>query len=494
LGLLLSLAGGAGCRPGRTVTAGGDGAPAADILAPVADLAPARDSARAADLGPPRPDAAGLPPDLRPAYKPGWPFVAGGASYDALNDVALDARGNVYVAGYYSQTVSFGEVLLPAATGDLDGLVARLSPAGAVQWVRAFPATYSAWVEAVAADGAGGCVVGGFFEGAATFGSFSAKTAPGKANTAFVARLDSAGKVDWLQVDEGPAVASYVQDLAVDGKGNVFFAGHTLEGGARLGGVTSPAHGWEDILVGSVTAPGKVRWLLGWGGINYEEANGVAVDSAGDAYVTGYFSAGATLGTFTATAVGTRLFVARLDSKGRARWVARSTGQTAIGEKIRVDSHGSSHVAARVMGTTQFGSHALTSSGGVDMAVVRVDSGGRFSAAIGIGGRTHETIKDLAPVSGGGYVLAGYFQEWGYFGSTSCRTIDYSQSHGIAAVRLDARGQITAVACPADGFATAAVLDPGGRAFLTGAFSGAAGFGSAIRHAAGKTDLAVWRW
>src|SRR5690349_20116225 len=55
---------------------------------------------------------------------------------EIVNGVALDAAGNMYVTGNYSDVVDFGTGPLPAVgyQNATNGFVAKFSPAGVCQW------------------------------------------------------------------------------------------------------------------------------------------------------------------------------------------------------------------------------------------------------------------------------------------------------------------------------------------------------------------------
>lgn len=63
-----------------------------------------------------------------------WVRTAGSPAFDQGENLALDAAGNIYVAGLFSQTAYFDTLHL-ASRGDLDGFVARYAPDGNLLWV-----------------------------------------------------------------------------------------------------------------------------------------------------------------------------------------------------------------------------------------------------------------------------------------------------------------------------------------------------------------------
>ena len=68
-----------------------------------------------------------------PSYR--WVRTGGGPGLDRSDWVALDGAGNVYVAGRFEQTATFGPTTL-VSQGDWDVFLAKYDPQGQLQWVR----------------------------------------------------------------------------------------------------------------------------------------------------------------------------------------------------------------------------------------------------------------------------------------------------------------------------------------------------------------------
>lgn len=64
-----------------------------------------------------------------------WVLTIGGSGNDALNGVAYDSSSNIYVTGYVSGTVTVGSTTL-TSNGAQDVVIAKLSNAGSVVWIR----------------------------------------------------------------------------------------------------------------------------------------------------------------------------------------------------------------------------------------------------------------------------------------------------------------------------------------------------------------------
>ena len=120
-----------------------------------------------------------------------WARSLGGPEIGGFNNLVLDAAGNPYVTGYFSRTISFGTRTL-TSTGGVDALVAAYSAQGEPRWVQQGGGPGDDVGYHLGLDAAGNVHVSGIFDEAATFGPFTlATTAPGTPTT-FVARLGNA--------------------------------------------------------------------------------------------------------------------------------------------------------------------------------------------------------------------------------------------------------------------------------------------------------------
>jgi len=107
-------------------------------------------------------------------------------------------------------------------------------------------------------------------------------------------------------------------NITLDAVGNVDVTGY-FTGTARFGATVLTSVGESDVFVAKLDATGNYLWAQSARGSGYDGANAIAVDTEGDAYVTGYF------GSFSATFGGMRLFNA---SAGADAFVTRLEGGT----------------------------------------------------------------------------------------------------------------------------------------------------------------------
>src|SRR5262249_24301705 len=141
----------------------------------------------------------------------------------------------------------------------------------------------------------------------------------------------------------------------------------------------------------------ETHWAKRAGGTAADQAYGIAEDSSGNSYVTGFFSGTATFGpgeanqTLLTSAGGTDIFVAKYSTSGELVWVKRAGGTGADqANGIGVDSSGNSYVTGLFNGSATFGGGeanqtVLTSAGGTDIFVAKYNSDGTLAWAKKVG-------------------------------------------------------------------------------------------------------------
>ena len=290
-----------------------------------------------------------------------WAKKAGGTLLDQGRSIALDSNGNTYVTGWFTGTASFGGKTLTSSEDD-DIFVAKYDASGAVLWAKKAGGTNSEAGRSIAVDGSGNAYVAGGFEDTASFGG-TTLTSSGQIDI-FVAKYDASGNVLWAKKAGGTSFDNGV-DIALDGNGNTYVTG-SFRGTASFGGTTLTSSGIDDIFVAKYHASGNVLWAKKAGGISSDKGSGIAVDGSGNAYVTGLFWDTASFGGSSLTSSGqTDIFVVNYNASGNVLWAKKAGGTTREGGYgIAVNSSGNAYVTGRFKDTANFGGTTLTSSGG----------------------------------------------------------------------------------------------------------------------------------
>ena len=149
----------------------------------------------------------------------------------------------------------------------------------------------------VAVDPEGGVVVAGTFTEEVDFdpgdGEFILTERGASGGDGFVLKLDAQGGFEWA-VGLGSTAADRLESIAVDRHGMVYVAGsfwRTALIGDAVSGTEIESTGNQDAVVLKLTPEGTLVWAADLGGTRMDRAHSVAVDDAGDIYVTGEFEA-----------------------------------------------------------------------------------------------------------------------------------------------------------------------------------------------------------
>ena len=256
----------------------------------------------------------------------------GGSGQDNGSGIAVDASGDAYVTGSTgsSDFPTTGGALQTTYGGGGDAFVSKLNAAGSAL-------LYSTYLGGSGFDQGYGIAVDASGNAYVTGGTKSSDfpTTPGVFQTtsggdfdAFVTKLNPAGSAVVYSTYLGGSDLDYALGVAVDGSGNTYVIGFayshnfpTTPGAIQ----TTFGGGGGDAFVSKLNASGSAlvySTYLG-GGENGAGGRGIAVDAAGNTYVTGvvapYGSIPTTPGAFQTTDGGGQdAFVSKLNAAGSA--------------------------------------------------------------------------------------------------------------------------------------------------------------------------------
>ncbi|MFG0283688.1 MAG: SBBP repeat-containing protein [Phycisphaerales bacterium JB039] len=262
-------------------------------------------------------------------YGVAWIRQLGASGEDDSHAVALDSAGNAYICGHTD-----GSLGGPGA-GHSDVLLAKYDASGALVWLRQFGTSARDLGASVAADSAGNVYASGLTQG--NLGG------PVSGNwDAFLAKHDASGKLLWIQ-QFGPATDQSSISVAVDSAGSAYVSGSTW---GSLGG---PSAGGVDAFLAKYDASGAVLWVRQIGTPSSEWCHGVAVDSSGNAYI-----AGRTFGSLGGPkpSIPSDVFLAKYDPSGARLWV-RQLGSTSPDWcfAVAVDGAGNAYISGMTEGS-----------------------------------------------------------------------------------------------------------------------------------------------
>jgi hypothetical protein len=320
----------------------------------------------------------------------------GGSDSSYGSAIALDSTGNAYVTG---STRSIDFPVTPGAYqghfggGVEDAFMAKLSPAGVLVYSTYVGGSDSERGQGIAVDSAGNAYVGGITA------SFDFPTTPGALQTtyggpgfwdwdAFVTKLNPAGAALVYSTYLGGSAGAVGWALAVDAQGNAYITGDGPSGFPTTPGAFQTACGLGslDAFVSKLNASGSAlaySTCIG-GSSGWDWGVGIAVDAAGEAYVTGNTNSPdfpTTHGALQAKSGGGQdAFVAKLNPTGSALMYATFLGGGGYDQAggIAVDSTGNAFVTGMTDSTDfpiTLGAFQTQSNGSDDAFVSELNSG-----------------------------------------------------------------------------------------------------------------------
>jgi hypothetical protein len=215
----------------------------------------------------------------------------GGADVDVGSGIALDAAGNIYITGY---TRSAGFPVTAGAyrttkSGGEDAFVAKLAPTGGSLVYSTFVgASGSDRAQAIAVDASGNALIAGYTT-SVTFPTVgAAQAAFGGGTDAFAAKLNASGSALVYSTYLGGSSNDTAGGIAVDSSGNAYITGQTqsLNFPVRSAYQTNKAGG-GDVFVAKLSAAGAFIFSTYLGGKSADSAKAIAVDASSNIYLAG---------------------------------------------------------------------------------------------------------------------------------------------------------------------------------------------------------------
>ena len=283
-----------------------------------------------------------------------WAKRAGGTGEDEGLGIAVDSAGHVYVVGEFTSTDAMFDTTPLASVGVDDAFVAKYSPTGNLLWVRRAGGALGDAAQDVVLDGNGNpFVVGTFASPNAMFGTNVVANSGG--GDAFIAAFDPSGSLNWVHGVGGSGRDEF-ESVAIGPDGRLYAVGTFNSTNLMTGTGVVPNSGGDDVLAAKFTPGGLREWVVGLGGSGMDHGLGVAVNPDGIVGIAGYFNSPnfvfSTNDTL-ATLGGLDGFIGGLNSNGVPRGALQLGGTGNDGvQALAVDRAGDFLVAGFVGSST----------------------------------------------------------------------------------------------------------------------------------------------
>lgn len=370
------------------------------------------------------------------AYNPEWVWAVQGKgeSFNQASDIVICDEGYVYMTGWFTDTVIFGETeLVSDGSGDL--IVAKLDSNG--NWIWVVQAGYQGRISSrsIDIDAAGNIYITGRFYGTVHFDDIELSS-DSHSQDMFAAKLSNDGTWLWA-----------IQSEAAE-----------------------PTYKTEGVAI--------------------------AADSDGNSIVTGLFSEGTILGDTHLKSLGREdTFVAKIDNKGEWLWVNKAVGEADVRpESVSLDSEGNGYISGTFLGQADFDDIVIhgheEGRPRSNMFIGKISENGDWTRVTGVGSELSVFGFDLAVDDKGNCYIAGLFYQNAFFDQIVLET-GFNDAY-IAKLNHDGEWEWAVhsqVDSRAGGYGIA--LDPEGNCYVTGHFFGEITFGEDELQSSGLFDVFV---
>jgi Beta-propeller repeat len=347
----------------------------------------------------------------------------GGGNDDLGVAAAVDSSGNVYVTGITASTnFPLANPLQSSDPGDRSVFVAKLNPAGSALVYSTYLGG-SGWDAGldIAVDSSGSAYITG------ETSSLNFPTVnplqPGNLGgsppyDAFVAKLNPSGSALVYSTYLGGSGYDRGESITVDSSGNVYLAGPTVSTDFPLASpLQASSGGGEDGFVAKLNPAGSALVYSTYlGGSSLDYANGVAVDSSGNAYVTGWTSSAnfPIANALQPTKLGVNdAFVSKLNPSGSAFVYSTYLGGSDddFGVAIAADSSGNAYATGYTYSINfpTVNPFQASLAGSDDVFVAKLNpTGSGLTYSTYLGGSTFDAPYDIALDSAGRAHITGF--------------------------------------------------------------------------------------
>ncbi len=212
-------------------------------------------------------------------------------------------------------------------------------------------------------------------------GLFDSLNIPCNASDVFLAKYDGSGNVLWATLGGG-ALLDQGNDVVTDPSGNSYVVGAIQTNApnptAKFGSFTLVGNGDYDWLIVKYDTLGNVLWAKNYGSTAGDTARSVAMDAAGNVYVSGFYSGTMTVQSVTLTSRGLfDIFLAKLDANGTLLWLKSAGGAGSdIAHGVVVDGQGNVGITGEFQNTATFDTRTVTAAGLGDAFIAKYDAAG----------------------------------------------------------------------------------------------------------------------
>jgi hypothetical protein len=417
--------------------------------------------------------------------------AGGGGNLDSGYGISALVDGSSVVTGTFGETASFGTAGSLTSAGSSDVFVGKVDQAGAWEWVVGAGGSGTDYSYGVSTLADGSALASGEFSGTASFGDVGSLTSVSSVADAFIGKVTSAGKWEWVlgTISNNAASSCHPRSVSTFSDGSAVITGivtGTVSFGTA-GSVTStsdPSNELSDLFVAKVNPVGTFAWvLLANTNTNPSSSWDFSITALPDgcSYVTGSYNGTSkfgTLPTVTSTNNAANMFTAKVSSAGAWEWMVRGVGDS-LSLGITALADGSSITAGFYTGVLDMGCEIYYGCVSLpkaehDIFLAKASSRGSWEWAAGTsGGGVQDAGVSISALADGSAFVTGKFEGIASFGAAGSVTSDGALNTFVAKVSSNGAWEwVISVGGGSSRGNSIAALSDGRSAVMTGSFSG----------------------
>ncbi|MRG95660.1 hypothetical protein [Polyangium spumosum] len=415
-----------------------------------------------------------------------------GTGSRSFTSIAPDPEGGALLAGYFDGSITLGETTIPSM-GAHDPFVLRLDPdEGALTLAWHVGAPDPQAALAVAVAEDGTMLIAGEMSGVLPVEEHILTSENGR--DAFLVKSSASGETIDARRFGGIGYQA-VTSISPGKPGELLVAG-IYSGEIALDKELHESAGGYDVFLAALDSTGKARWSAVFGGSSEQQTAAMAAAADGSSCVVGDFEGPLNVSGYTQL-VGDGLrsvFVARFEAEGNVPWafVYSGTGRTEAAG-VAIDDEGNSLVAGSFSGSLMLGDVTLTTEAEASLFVLKLDSTGNVVWARAFGETQRTVARGIAVGTGGSVAVVGDFTGRVAVGD---QTLNSKGKADLLVLELDASGRAVSVGSFGDEeaqHATGIAYDGSGRRMVIGQFEGTLHAGGSTIASTGPGDPFVLR-
>jgi len=329
------------------------------------------------------------------------------AYYGVSRTATCDSDDNVYMAGEYATSATFGDTTIYAPGNTANIFFTKFDSEGNNLWVKNIGSTLFETYFEVACDDNDDVYITGMFDGTVAFGDFELTSAG--LYDIFLAKYSPSGECLWAVQTGGESFFDHALTLDFDSENNVYITGcfeHTATFGDTVVSSGVPSSGdpnveWgAETFVAKYTTTGEFVWVKYIPGTHHiNRGHSIAVTSNDNIFVTGKFEGDLYFENDTISSFGAfDAFHFMIDSDGNTLW-ANNAG-SAIDDKptpsgIAIDENDNVYVTGFFQDVADYNGTQITSNGAWDIYLAKYDPEGNLVWIRNDGGEDNDAHMGL---------------------------------------------------------------------------------------------------